>query len=211
MESPVTQPTLGGQEVLLRPLAEGDAEPLATASAESRRNYRFNPVPDGVREAASYVAKALRQRDAGERMPFAVVWKGRIVGTTSYSELAPWKWPPGSPLQRYGCPDVVEIGYTWLAASAQRTRCNTEAKYLLLRHAFETWDVHRVALRTDVRNKVSRRAIERLGARFEGIRRANQPGADGCVRDSAFYSIIRAEWPLVGPALQERLSPRPVA
>jgi RimJ/RimL family protein N-acetyltransferase len=133
------------------------------------------------------------------------VWKDRVVGTASYADLRPWQWPEGSVLQRYGRPDVVEIGYTWLAASAQRTRCNTETKYLLLHYAFEVWDVHRVAFRTDVRNEVSRAAIGRLGAKLEGIRRADKPGRDGKVRDSIFFSIIRAEWPAVGAALKQRL------
>jgi RimJ/RimL family protein N-acetyltransferase len=99
----------------------------------------------------------------------------------------------------------VEIGYTWLAASAQRTRCNTEAKFLLLQHAFETWEVHRVTIRTDERNQRSRAAIARLGAHFEGIRRAEKPGADGSVRDSAMFSIIAAEWPAIRARLRERL------
>jgi RimJ/RimL family protein N-acetyltransferase len=93
-----------------------------------------------------------------------------------------------------------------LAASAQRTRCNTETKYLLLRHAFEVWDVHRVAFRTDVRNEMSRVAIERLGAKLEGIRRADKPGRDGTVRDSIFFSIVRGEWPAVRAALERRLA-----
>lgn len=178
---------------------------LAIAAAEDRKNYRFNPVPDGRAEAEAYIAAALRQQKEGERMPFAILWKDRVVGTTSYSEIRPWHWPEGSALQRHGRPDVVEIGHTWLAASAQRTRCNTEAKYLLLRHAFEVWDVHRVALRTDVRNEVSRAAIERLGAKLEGIRRADKPGRDGQVRDSIFFSIVRSEWPAVRARLEHRL------
>lgn len=109
-------------------------------------------------------------------------------------------------IAKHGRPDVVEIGGTWLAASAQRTRCNTEAKYLLLRHAFEVWDVHRVAFRTDVRNETSRAAIERLGAKLEGIRRADKPARDGIVRDSIFFSIVRAEWSVVGATLERRLA-----
>jgi len=200
------QPTLSGTEVILRPLVAQDAQPLAAAAAEDRKNYGFNPVPDGIAEAEAHIANALRQQAEGERMPFVILWRERVVGTTSYSELRPWQWPEGSALQRHGRPDVVEIGGTWLAASAQRTRCNTEAKYLLLRHAFEVWDVHRVALRTDVRNQTSRTAIERLGAKLEGIRRADKPGRDGKVRDSIFFSIIRPEWPAVAAALERRLA-----
>jgi RimJ/RimL family protein N-acetyltransferase len=93
-----------------------------------------------------------------------------------------------------------------MAASAQRTRCNTEAKYLLLAHAFDVWQVHRVSLRTDERNAASRRAIERLGARFEGARRADLPAPDGSVRNSAYYSIVRAEWSDVRRKLEDALA-----
>jgi RimJ/RimL family protein N-acetyltransferase len=127
-------------------------------------------------------------------MPFAILWRDRIVGTTSYYDFQQWDWPAGCSLQRSGRPDVVEIGYTWLAASAQRTRCNTETKYLLLAHAFDVWQVHRVAFRTDERNARSRRAIERLGAKFDGTLRADKPATDCTVRNSAFYSILRGEW-----------------
>lgn len=95
------------------------------------------------------------------------------------------EWPPGSDLHRFDRPDTVEIGSTWLAASAQRQRCNTEAKLLMLTHAFEHWRVHSVSFKTDERNVRSRRAIERLGARFDGVRRADMPGVDGTVRSSA--------------------------
>ncbi len=185
---------LRGVEVVLRPLSMDDAEALAVAAAESREHYRFSPVPNGLEEARRSVERALRQRDAGQRLPFTILWHDRIVGTTSYSDFQPWEWPTGCAMQRADRPDVVEVGYTWLAASAQRTRCNTEAKYLLFAYAFEVWEVHQVSLRTDERNERSRRAIERLGTRFEGIRRADMPGRDGTVRNSAFYSIVRAEW-----------------
>jgi RimJ/RimL family protein N-acetyltransferase len=204
--SAIAQPTLSGREVVLRPLAAQDVDAFAVVAAEDRKNYRFNPVPNGLAEAEAYISKALRQQSEGERMPFVILWKDRVVGTTSYSEIRPWQWPEGSALQRHGRPDVVEIGYTWLAASAQRTRCNTEAKYLLLRHAFEVWDVHRVAFKTDVRNEISRAAIERLGAKLEGIRRADKPGRDGNVRDSFCFSIVRSEWPAIRAALERRLA-----
>ena len=139
-------------------------------------------------------------------MPFAILWNDRVVGSTSYLDVQRWRWPTGSRLQRTDHPDVVEIGATWLAASAQRTRCNTEAKLLMLAHAFDVWQVHRVSLKTDARNAKSRRAIERLGALFEGVRRADMPGADGSVRDSAYYSIVRAEWPDVRRKLEDALA-----
>ena len=92
-------------------------------------------------------------------------------------------------------PDVVDIGFTWLAGSAQRTPVNTEAKLLMMTHAFEVWEVHRVALQTDVRNKRSWAAIERIGGQLDGIMRADRPGADDTVRTSARFSIVAEEWP----------------
>jgi N-acetyltransferase len=198
---------LEGAHVVLRALRPDDANALAFAAAESREHYRYNPVPDGLAEAQAYIARALAQRVAGERHPFAIVWRGRIVGTTSYSDYQPWAWPPaGAALQRHSAPDAVEVGYTWLAASAQRTGCNTEAKLLLIRHAFEVWRVHRVCLRTDQRNARSRAAIERLGAQYEGILRSHRPGADGTVRSSAYYSLLPEEWPAARARLEARLA-----
>jgi RimJ/RimL family protein N-acetyltransferase len=101
---------------------------------------------------------------------------------------------------------VAEIGGTWLAPRVQRTPVNTEAKLLMLAHAFEVWRVRRVSLKTDARNERSRRAIERLGARFDGVLRAHMPAADGGLRDSAFYSILDAEWPAVRETLRSRLA-----
>jgi hypothetical protein len=101
---------------------------------------------------------------------------------------------------------VAEIGSTWLASSAQRSGSNTESKLLMLSHAFDSWGVLRVTLKTDSRNARSRRAIERIGARFEGIRRAHARAVDGSVRDTAYYSIIRPEWPGVRAALTARLT-----
>ncbi len=196
---------LRGVEVTLRPLSVDDVEALAASSAESREHYGFSEIPEGLEETRRYVEKALRLQAADQRMPFTVIWCGRVVGTTSYYDFQPWEWPVGCDLQRVDRPDTLEIGYTWLAASAQRTRCNTEAKYLLLSHAFDSWEVHRVSLRTDVRNERSRRAIERLGAQFEGVRRADMPGQDCTVRDSVFYSIVSAEWPQVKNRLREIL------
>jgi len=197
---------LRGPTVTLRPLTMADAGALATAAAESRDQYHYTRVPDGVQEAERYIGMALADHDAGHRMPFAIVWHDRVVGSTSYLDVQQWRWPPGSPFQRTDRPDVVEIGATWLAASAQRTRCNSEAKYLMLMQAFDVWQTHRVALKTDERNAKSRRAIERLGARFEGVRRADMPGQDGSVRNSAYYSIVRAEWPEVRKKLEDSLA-----
>jgi N-acetyltransferase len=197
---------LRGQTVTLRPLTAEDADALVMAASESREHYGYTRVPDGAEDARRYIEVALADRDAGRRLPFVILWQERVVGSTSYLDVQRWRWPPGSPLQRTDHPDAVEIGSTWLAASAQRTRCNTEAKHLLLSHAFDVWRVHRVALKTDERNHRSRRAIERLGARFDGVRRADMPGQDGTVRNSAYYSIVRSEWPEVRARLQAALA-----
>jgi N-acetyltransferase len=197
---------LRGPTVTLRPLSDADAADLSAAGAESRAPYAYTRVPDGLEDARRYIEFALTERDAGRRLPFAIVWGERIVGSTSYLDIQQWRWPAGSPQQRADEPDAVEIGATWLAASAQRTRCNTEAKYLLLGHAFDVWRVHRVCLKTDERNAKSRRAIERLGAVFEGVRRSDMPAQDGSVRSSAYYSIVRAEWPDVREKLGAALA-----
>jgi N-acetyltransferase len=197
---------LKGEQVTLRPLQESDAEALAAATAESREHYRWSPVPNGVEAMRAYIRNTLTLRQRGQRYPFCTVWNGRPVGVTSFLEYQPWSWPAGHSQQRTNAPDAAEIGGTWLAYSAQHTRCNTEAKFLMLSHAFDVWHVHRISLRTDERNARSRRAIERLGAKFEGVRRAERPGEDGSIRSSAFYSIIADEWPTVSAQLREKLS-----
>ena len=141
-------------------------------------------------------------------MPFATVDQTtrRIVGSTRFGNIEYWSWPAGNPNQRgEDLPDAVEIGWTWLSADAQRTGIKTEAKLLMLTHAFEGWRVHRVWLMTDPRNTPSREAILRLGARFDGVLRAHTVGADGTVRDSAAYSIVDGEWPGLKERLQSRL------
>jgi RimJ/RimL family protein N-acetyltransferase len=198
---------LRGPTVTLQPLTGADAAALAAAASESRDEYGWTRVPTDREDAGRYIEAALAERATGRRLPFAIVWNDRIVGSTSYLDLQHWRWPAGSPHARPAeDPDVVEIGATWLSASAQRTRCNTEMKHLMLCHAFDVWRVHRVGLKTDERNTRSRRAIERLGAQLEGLRRGDMPGQDGTVRNSAYYSIMRAEWPEVRRRLEEALA-----
>ena len=200
---------LTGSEVVLVPLALSHCsalEKVANEFAQKRSDYPFSFVPLTAAEVRSYVDTALRQREAGERYPFAVQWKGTIVGSTSYAALEFWTWPEESAQMRRRGPDAVEIGNTWYAPSAQRTRCNTESKFLLLIRAFEDWKVHRVTLKTDERNNRSRRAIERIGARFEGVRRVDMVGRDGAPRDSAYYSIVASEWPEVRTRLEHMLA-----
>jgi len=200
---------LRGPTVTLRPLSDADAAALAVAASDSRDQYEYTRVPHGVEDARRYIDVMLADREGGRRLPFVIVWHDRVVGSTSYLDLQRWRWPAGSPLQRADHPDAVEIGSTWLAASAQRTRCNTEAKHLLLSHAFDVWRVHRVSFKTDERNAKSRRAIERLGAVLDGVRRADMAGQDGSVRNSAYYSIVRAEWPDVRKKLEDALGATP--
>ena len=156
----------------------------------------------------AWVETALADQRAGRAVPFATVDRrtGRVIGSTRFGNIERWTWPAGSPMQRPPeTPDVVEIGWTWLAADAQRSGANTDAKLAMLTHAFEVWRVLRVGLMTDARNRRSRAAIERLGARPDGVIRAHRVAADGGVRDTAVYSILAAEWPAVKAELAARL------
>jgi RimJ/RimL family protein N-acetyltransferase len=204
--------TLPGRFVRLEPLAREHGPALAAAAAVDRSTFAYTWVPDGEDGAAAYVDDALAEEATGNHLPFAVVRldgprRDEVVGSTRFIDTAPWRWAPAYPeRQRTGVPDTVEIGHTWLGASAQRTAVNTEAKLLLLTHAFETWGVYRVRLKTDARNDRSRAAITRLGAQFDGVLRAHQPGADGTVRDTATFSIVADEWPTVRAGLQRRLA-----
>jgi RimJ/RimL family protein N-acetyltransferase len=195
---------LTGRYVRLDPLTVSHVAGLLDATSEARDTYGYSIVPEGEAETVRYVEEAVANPD---QLPFAIVRLGdeRVVGSTRFSELTPWAWPPGHPSQRRDRPDVVEIGHTFLAASAQRSGANTDAKLLMLTHAFETWEVHAVRIRTDVRNARSRAAVERLGLQFDGVLRADRPGADGTVRDSAYYSIRAEEWPAAKQALTRRL------
>jgi N-acetyltransferase len=205
--------TLEGRRVRLEPLGLGHVRALVQAATEARDTYDFTLVPADDTAMTRYVQAALADQDAGWALPFAIYDLPRqaIVGSTRFLDLDHWSWPPSCPPGRTtprpeAIPTVVEIGSTWLAPSAQRTGCNLESKLLMLTHAFDTWRVLRVTLKTDSRNTRSRRAIERVGGRFEGIRRAHARAVDGSVRDSAYYSIVAAEWPAVRAALQARVS-----
>jgi RimJ/RimL family protein N-acetyltransferase len=201
-------PVLEGEVVRLEPLEPRHAPGLAAAADADRASYGYTWVPSGTADALKYVAEALRERDRGAAVPFAVVLRdgSRVVGTTRFLDLQVFE-PSNVRLPEAGeVPTVAEIGSTWYAGAVQRTPVNTECKLLLLRHAFEVWNVLRVTLKTDARNARSRAAIERIGAAFEGIRRVHVPASDGTLRDSAYYSIIREEWPPILSRLMERLS-----
>ncbi|GGV25874.1 N-acetyltransferase [Streptomyces longisporoflavus] len=196
-------PVLEGTRVRLEPLAHHHAQGLAAAAEEDRSSYGFTWVPTAA-EVEGYIETQLGRAAAGLLAPYAQVdrMSGRVVGATSYCD--PRLWPTGDAL----C--AIEVGYTWLAASAQGTGTNTEAKYLLFRHAFENWGVARLDLKTDARNSRCRAAIEGVGARFEGVlrnwSRSRAAGEDGLLRDSAIFSITAAEWPDCRAALEQRMA-----
>jgi N-acetyltransferase len=199
---------LVGNHVRLEPLTLEHVPALVAAINEDPTSFRFSTAPETEAAMSTWVEDALAARETGRELPFATYSSAhkRVVGSTRFYDLERWHSPSEEP-PRDRPPDACLIGYTWLGASAQRTACNTEAKLLMLSHAFETWQVHRVAFRIDARNDGSRAAVERLGARFEGIRRAERLGADGHVRDSAFYSILASEWLAVKQRLVSRLAP----
>jgi RimJ/RimL family protein N-acetyltransferase len=196
-------PTLTGTRVRLEPLTVAHVDDLVVAADDNRETYDWTTVPHGRDGVERYVDGLLALATAGEWVPFAqvAVETGRAVGMTNYLTL---RFDTGADL-----PYAVEVGGTWLAHSAQRTGINVEAKLLLFTHAFETWGVGRVDLKTDARNSRSRNAIEGVGATFEGILHRWQPshakGERGKLRDSAMHSIVAEDWPDVRARLQVRL------
>ncbi len=214
---------LPGRHIRLEPLDHQHTDGLAAATRVDPSLYRWSPVPQGKAQAAKYVETALAWRAAGSAVPYAIIrmtgapmtgapmtvarMTGApmndevVLGSTRFWNLERWAWPPGHPAHGRAGPDACEIGYTWLTQSAIRTGANTEAKLLMLTHAFEVWQVLRVCFHTDARNQRSRVALERIGGRFEGILRAHRMAADFIPRDSVRYSIVAAEWPTVKAGL----------
>ena len=201
-------PALQGSHIRLEPLAHRHVDGLVAAAAADPSLYQWSPVPQGKVEATSYVGTALAWRDAGTATPFAIVRMDDdvVIGSTRFWNLERWAWPQGDTRHGRSVPDACEIGYTWLALSAIRTAANTEAKLLMLTHAFETWQVLRVCFHTDARNQRSRAALERIGGKFEGILRAHRMAADYIPRDSMRFSIVAAEWPDVKQRLSRLLN-----
>ncbi|NRQ37740.1 GNAT family N-acetyltransferase [Nonomuraea sp. NN258] len=195
-------PPLEGTLVRLEPLGHRHAADLAVAAEEDRGSYAFTWVPRAG-EVGRYIDEQLGRAADGRLAPYAQVDRatGRAVGATAFWDPRPW--PGGERLF------AIEVGFTWLATSAQGTGLNLESKLLMFRHAFESWRVARVDLKTDARNARSRAAIERAGARFEGVlrnwSRSWAPGEDGLLRDSAMFSITDAEWPDRRALLEDRL------
>jgi RimJ/RimL family protein N-acetyltransferase len=183
------------------------AEDLAVAAEEDRSAYAFTFVPR-ARGVEEYIVAHSERAKSGKLAPFAQIRQGdgRVVGVTAYWD--PRYWPGRSDSHTGLC--GVEIGWTWLAASAQRTGINVEAKLMLFEYAFENLGVVRVDLKTDARNDQSRRAIGALGAHFEGVLRhwsqSHVPGEEGRLRDSAMFSVIAQEWPAAKAALRSRLA-----
>ena len=196
-------PTLNGQFVRLEPMSLDHVEALVEAANDDRSTYGYTEVPSSREEMANYVANLLEQHQNDLTIPFVQVElaSGRVSGATRYLSIR------CEGTRRL--PFAIEIGGTWLAGSSQRTRVNTEAKLLLLDYAFSTWDVARVDFKTDARNNRSRTAILRLGAVFEGVLRKSQssmvPGEASLFRDTAYFSILDIEWPLVQSTLRSSL------
>jgi len=198
---------LSGQHVRLEPLDHRHVDGLVAASTIDTSLYQWSPVPQNKADAVRYIDTALAWRDASTAVPFATVRvaDGVVIGSTRFFDMERWAWPPGHARHGRDAADACEIGYTWLTRPAIRTAANTEAKLLMLTHAFESWEMLRVCLHTDARNQRSRAAIERIGGRFEGILRSHRMAADFIARDSARFSIVAAEWPQVKKRLSGML------
>ncbi len=188
---PVEPVTLAGQVIRLEPLGLAHAEELLEA-AQDEEIWRYTLDDPRTLEAMErYITQALREREQGQCLPFAVrhLPSGKAIGSTRYAAISrPHRG--------------MEIGWTWYARPFWRTAVNTEAKYLLLRHAFETLHCIRVELKTDGRNERSQRAIARLGAVREGALRSKVIMRDGYRRDSVYFSILDVEWPEVKARLE---------
>jgi len=193
--------TLVERGVLLRPLSLDDEAGLADAAADGQLwNIRVTSVP-APHETRSYIETALRMQAEGHRLPFTVVEQasGRIIGSTSYHDILP-------------AVGRLEIGYSWYARRIQRSHVNTSVKLMLLRHAFETLGCLTVGWRVDNFNLRSQRAVERLGAKKDGVIRGHALRRDGSIRDTVMYSLTRGEWPEVQIHLRDLLErPHPAA
>jgi len=196
-EMRVTPVTLEGRHVRLEPLAKAHLAGLAEVGLDEEL-WRWIPTAVRTREEmAAYIETALQEQERGVSLPFAILEKatGRAIGSSRYGNIDRTH-------------HRVEIGWTWVAREWQRTAMNTEAKYLLLKHAFESLGCVRVELKTDSLNEKSRAAILRIGAKEEGIFRNHMITASGRIRHSAYYSIIDSEWPAVKARLEAKLSSR---
>lgn len=198
---------LAGKYIRLEPLGEQHIDDLVGASAVDPSLYQWSLVPQGRAAMTKYVETALAWKQAGTAVPFAIIRlaDNKVIGSTRFFDIERWAWPEGHARHGRGLPDGCEIGYTWLTSSAIRTPANTEAKMLMLTHAFESRQMLRVCFHTDMRNERSRAALARIGGRFEGTLRSHRMAADFTPRDSARFSIVAAEWPEVKRNLAQRM------
>ncbi len=196
-EMVVSPVMLEGVHIRLEPLSKAHLAGLAEVGLDEEL-WRWIPVPvRTVDDMAAYLETALGEQERGVSLPFAIIEKatGRAIGSTRYGNIDRTH-------------HRVEIGWTWVARNWQRTAMNTEAKYLLLKHAFETLGCMRVELKTDSLNERSRAAILRIGAREEGIFWNHMITASGRIRHSVYFSIIDSEWPAVRARLESKLNSR---
>jgi RimJ/RimL family protein N-acetyltransferase len=207
---PSAFPTLTGNYARLEPLGLHHVNSLLAAANADPSLYKWTVVPQTRETIQAYVETAIALREAGKGLAFATVRiaDGAVIGATRYFDMERWAWPSGHARNGNPHPDVCEIGYTWLTKSAIRTPANTEAKLMMLTHAFEAWGVLRVCLHTDARNERSRAAMERIGCSFEGILRSHRMASDFIARDSARYSIVAGEWAEVKKRLVEMAAAR---
>ena len=195
-----TSPVLEGRGISLEPLEERHWPGLLAVGLAPELwewTVERGDTPEGLRRWFDAAMGAARD---GRAVPYATIERasGRVVGASRFGDLD-------------GANRHVEIGWTWVAPAWQRTPVNTEAKYLMLRHAFEAWNCHRVQLKTDALNTRSRQAMLRIGAREEGVFRRFQVTQGGRVRDTAWYAVTDLEWPSVKARLEERLWEPPTA
>ncbi|MBC7995864.1 MAG: GNAT family N-acetyltransferase [Rhizobacter sp.] len=186
--------TLERDLLRLEPLTHAHLDGLLAAAADGQLwKLRVTSVPE-PQDTEAYIATALKQFDQGNRLAFAVIDKasGRVLGSSSYHDIVP-------------AVERLEIGYTWYAESVQRSHVNTTAKLMLMTHAFETLGAKLVGWRTDNFNFTSQRAIERLGAKRDGVLRHHALRRDGTVRDTVMYSLTVGEWPEVKAQLLYQL------
>ena len=172
---------------------------LEAADHDEVWTYLDEPTPRSLDDIRAFISDALAEQNQGQRLPFAIVRQSddRAVGSTSYIDIRP-------------ADRTVEIGWTWLGPSEWGTGTNTEAKYLMLRHAFEVLSAGRVAIKTDSRNARSRKAIENLGATYEGTWRNHRMLSTGRYRDTDYFSVIDSEWPILRDRLNEIITRAPM-
>ena len=186
--------TLTGEVIRLEPLRPEHVAPLLFVGLDPEL-WRWTATRIETRaDLERYVNDAIAEQNAGTALPFATVElaTGRVIGSTRFGNLVP-EYKRG------------EIGWTWVTPELQRSAVNTEAKLLMLSQAFDTWGFRRVEFKTSTRNEKSRNALVRIGAIQEGIFRQHMTHADGSLRDTVYYSIVREEWPAIKAKLRARL------